>query len=57
MQVNFTTVQPKGKERVLTLTETGRPFNITLKQFDRLLHCGKVVWNKGAWRAYGSKIT
>ena len=45
------TIQPPRRERVMTLTETGRPFFITLREFDRLLHIGKITWNKGAWRA------
>lgn len=45
------TVQPPKKERVLTFTETNRPFHITLREFDRLLHCGKIAWHNGAWRA------
>ena len=45
-----TTVQPKGRERVATFTSTNRQMFLSLREFDRLLHCGKIEFSEGAWR-------
>jgi len=45
-----TTVQPKGRERVATFTSTNRQMFLSLREFDRMLHSGKIQWRDDAWR-------